>query len=91
MLPVSRQDKLPRLWSMLVQAEGNGLVRRVATGALAWNAHHHGAGPLRARVRALAASSPQVTRMAARLALDLSRAPAAGLDPMKLVTQIYGR
>jgi len=79
--------ELPALWSLLLASERQGLARRLAVAALARHGHVHGTSALARLVNALPVDAPVVTRVAARLALALSRSDE---PPEPAVGWLYG-
>jgi HEAT repeat protein len=84
---LARFSSLPALWELLQRSEALGLRRRIVVAALARQARSSGTAPLAARVRAMGASTPPAVRIAANLALALSRWPD---PPERLLCWVYG-
>jgi len=75
------------LWRLLAGAERDGLVRRLATAALARQARRSGEGGLRARVGKLPRTAPLEVRIAANLTVALAR---RGDAPEPIIRWLYG-
>jgi hypothetical protein len=75
------------LWQLLLASERRSLERRLALTALALHGRRHGTYQLEQLVAGLPAETPLVVRIAARLALALSRSSE---PPEPLVAWLYG-